>query len=845
MRAGGVGAKGREPTPERDPTPSGSSGRSQIDEEEEEEGPEEDGTVSCVSGQPSDPTQDEAYFGVWMDPTGLRGYDMTPTLLRERHDPDEWELNYTRGYLRVIHNQPRMTFFVPGGTGFPCPVEQLRPERKTRCEGINAGGAGFCCEWIDDWPSTLAFNPQLPMWKGTTWFALVGSDLPWENDVWPGTGRPSERREDGPPEGGDRRDGGGSAANPREDAEDESSTTRSRSRSRAGGGDAAALDYIEAVSGLGSGTPSDWNLVRGKGDQLLEESGSVQAAARALWSARKEVGLDNLRGVQDEGLQKVLHPDLLSYLREMETNGVPARFVGPRRRVEGSLHPMAKKNIDQVYKQIFKDVKKHRVLVVSKNHPMLGCSFSSPFEAVPKMLPDRSLSKDMRIVHDQRTVNGGTCKELHPPALQPTHRQIVRRVLFAQARFPGLPVLMSKKDVAGAFRLLWIDPADVELFAGDLPWRPDLMEVEETNVEDDAAQRPLTVIFLVSSFGFSGSPGEWSVFGRATEEWHRAHRPLNSRRDGACGFDAKILVDDCVLVEAEVGLRPWVSAEVYEEGVRKLLGKAAINAEKDELEGAFRVEQCVWGLTINTELNKAFLPERRILKGAHLLAHQNFDYGCKDVTLKQMQQFRGIMTGWAVVVPALKNELKAADVFLGKGEPNMRVRPKLKGYGDPEEEEQRSWEELWELFTSCRWLSSRTETWATKFGASLPELLEPRERLSLPGAWDGVVYVSSDATTQVIGAVDWTNLVAARASMKDLRPWLEQALQGEDGADNEEARIHLAEMLSSVAFACEVGARWTGKVVIYAGDNMVVRSWVEKRQSNSRAGRILEGAQPV
>ena len=91
-------------------------------------------------------------------------------------------------------------------------------------------------------------------WEGTTWFALVGSDLPWENDVWPGTGRPNARREDEPPEGGDRGGGEGSTGSPR-GTTDESGSTRSRSRSRAGGDDAAARDYLEAVSTLGAGTP--------------------------------------------------------------------------------------------------------------------------------------------------------------------------------------------------------------------------------------------------------------------------------------------------------------------------------------------------------------------------------------------------------------------------------------------------------------------------------------------------------------------------------------------------------------------------------------------------------------
>ena len=99
----------------------------------------------------------------------------------------------------------------------------------------------------------------------------------------------------------------------------------------------------------------------------------------------------------------------------------------------------------------------------------LGPVCSRSFDAVDKMLPDRTVAPDKRIVHDQRPVNTTTDKEWHPPAIQPKHEQIARLVLKAKAKLPGVEVLMSKKDVAGAFRLLWVDPRDVELFAGDLP----------------------------------------------------------------------------------------------------------------------------------------------------------------------------------------------------------------------------------------------------------------------------------------------------------------------------------------------------------------------------------------
>ena len=490
-----------------------------------------------------------------------------------------------------------------------------------------------------------------------------------------------------------------------------------------------------------------------------------------------------------------------------------------------------------------KDVKKHRVLLVIDTHKGLAHTVSSPFEAVPKMLPNRSLSTEMRLVHDQRRVNQGTAKTLHPPAAQPLHEQVVRRILWLKTRYPGVEVLLAKKDVAGAFRLLWVDPRDVELFGGDLPWHPETMgPIDNDKLESLKPEAGLTVLYLVSSFGFSGSPGEWAAWGRATEELHRGHCPQDARRDGEVHFCGKILVDDMVLIEPALGLRPWVSSEVYEWGVTKLLGLKAINKANDAEEGQFESSQTIWGVIIDAHKEIMSLPEARILKGAYLLAEAQFNFGCKTLTLKDLQRFRGVATGWATVVAGLKNELKAADVFLGGLDGGAAVKPKLKGMVAAEEEEQQAWLDLWELFEDCRWLCSRSETWAQKFGGDIRELFPPMERLSLPGnPGGGAVFVSSDATPTVIGAIDWTNGLACREEVKNLGPWVKEAIKMEacDPDQLDKLVIHLGEMLSFVAFACKVGAAWSGKVVVFGGDNMIVFHWVSSRKSGVRGGRLL------
>eukprot|EP00435_Cladocopium_sp_Y103_P074999 s366_g53.t1 len=363
---------------------------------------------------------------------------------------------------------------------------------------------------------------------------------------------------------------------------------------------------------------------------------------------------------------------------------------GPRDRVKAKLHPNAKRNVDQVYKQVAKDAKKHRILVVDSDLKGLEDVVSSPFEAVDKMLPDRTICIEKRVVHDQRTVNKATSKFWHPPALQPLPSQVARRILWAKHRAPGLPVLMAKKDIAGAFGLLWVDPADVALFAGDLPWQPE------------------------------------RAFGKSQPE------------------------------EESLGLR------------RSITGRTDLTT------------QIVWGIILETHSERAVLPKRRIQKGAVLLAGPAFDYGHKNITLKEMQQFRGILTGWAAIVPGLCNELKAADKFLRGTDGSAAVTVNLKGDGSAEWETETAWQDVWELFEVCRWLSARTSQWELLFSTTLREMLPPLERLSLPQESGEAIFVSSDATTMVVGAIDWKHGRVFRETVAALKPWVWSVLTDEE-----------------------------------------------------------------
>ena len=402
------------------------------EEGENEDNPEEEPARTGASEQ--------AYRIVW-DDMGQR---------------NRMEVDAQRGYVWLYTNEPRNDLAVPEELPYPYWPHRFHSERYTRCETRDSMGRSQVAEVYDDWRVRGRGQPPFVPWTGATLFVFRDGQLPWAHvpvegqDPNQGPEEPDGDSGGDPPTWTSSSHTGWQGLNGQGVWQDWSAG--SRWGSRAGGsrwvdfeeegisGTAAtaAMAYIQEIDRIQGAGPTAWRMVRERGDMLLNQAGSVEKAAVALWIAREHLGRNNLQGVDSEELDPLLHPDQVAYLREVRSQGMPARYLGQRERVVTRPHPRARADLGQVYVQLMKDITKHRVLVVSTDHPNLGHTVSSPFELVPKMLPNRTLSTEARLVHDQRQVNEGTHKELHPPAAQPTHEQVARRVLWLKTRYPGV-----------------------------------------------------------------------------------------------------------------------------------------------------------------------------------------------------------------------------------------------------------------------------------------------------------------------------------------------------------------------------------------------------------------------
>eukprot|EP00974_Lingulodinium_polyedra_P066197 6406247-Lingulodinium_polyedra.AAC.1 len=72
---------------------------------------------------------------------------------------------------------------------------------------------------------------------------------------------------------------------------------------------------------------------------------------------------------------------------------------------------------------------------------------------------------------------------------------------------------MAKRDIAEAFRWIWLCVEDAGLFATEIPGDP------------LGFAGNVVAIFLVLTFGWVGSPGEYMAFAWASKEYVDAHAP--------------------------------------------------------------------------------------------------------------------------------------------------------------------------------------------------------------------------------------------------------------------------------------------------------------------------------
>lgn len=156
-------------------------------------------------------------------------------------------------------------------------------------------------------------------------------------------------------------------------------------------------------------------------------------------------------------------------------------------------------------------------------------------------------------------------------------------ILWWSLRLPGIPILLAKKDVAEAFKLVWIDSDDVPLFGADLP-----------GADIGVPGWTVTAVYLCLTFGFTASPGQWMIWAWLMKLYHCSFKPEGPEWHETVPLASFYPMDDQVHVEPDIGRRPAESTRVATEAMLLILGPHASNVEKDVEECAWETRKLIW-----------------------------------------------------------------------------------------------------------------------------------------------------------------------------------------------------------------------------------------------------------
>jgi len=431
--------------------------------------------------------------------------------------------------------------------------------------------------------------------------------------------------------------------------------------------------------------------------------------------------------------------------------------------------------------------------------------------------------------------------------------------------------MFIKKDVDAAFKRVWLRAEDAGRSATDLPAPEDSLplggkageagafwwDLDSPWAGADPADtrqasmgavfgfssrtpgRGVTAISLVACFGGAGSPGEWIVWAWAVQAAHACRYPEWPIWHDVVAFSSSYLMDDQVLVEPYLGVRPFLSNQAATEVTIGILWEGATNEEKDAVEGTPTTSKMVWGVLMTSTdrdgrhwgTGTASLSAAKLHKNLMVFLDRSLDPGNQRIPILTVQIARGNGEWLAVVQDSVRPELKALDAAL-KGARRGQL------YSDPPGTELQI-AELWEEFHSAveffRVLLCRPELWGRSFTNTLNGMLTLPERLTLPGEGENVVWTSGDATLERMGFVDWTGKSFFTVP---LRPFF-HALGELAGSEDDKVIIAIAEFLLLVVAAASLREQWEGKLVVYAGDNQVVLRWLETRTAGVPYARYI------
>ena len=415
---------------------------------------------------------------------------------------------------------------------------------------------------------------------------------------------------------------------------------------------------------------------------------------------------------------------------------------------------------------------------------------------------------------------------LHGRVALPTLRDVLADVFYFARMYPGLPIFQRKSDVDAAFKLLWLAPVLVGLFASSVPaWVLGL------------GLGQFFVLYRCLTFGSAISPASYDYFSKGIEMLHRAYRPSHPRRDGTSRFRNHTLVDDGVVTQVFLGYCLRQSAALYEWAMKVLLGRRAVNEGKKLEEGLWLQRQIDWGILL--DISHAHVDPESIAASMTLVKREKaktmvmdpmWDHGSYEFGQWQVKVLAGNVMFWATVCRALWPAALGLSGAIG----GLPTGSTGKVPGDAAS--RAAYEAVWQWAEVLRLIVGSPRWWESTFAGTFLSLIPLHERLRLPSAEDNIVWTGGDANLNGVAAGSWTD---GRYFVLQTAEWRERLLVIAPDAADPKLFVAIWELLCFVCLASLLAADWEGKIVLYVSDNTNTVSWLTRMRSGCKVANWL------
>ena len=514
-----------------------------------------------------------------------------------------------------------------------------------------------------------------------------------------------------------------------------------------------------------------------------------------------------------------LYPAIADQVMEIFTNGVNPWMRGqkPPTCEEDTLpHQRSMTNI--ILKTLWGDVNEGLLFICHKSSvPEQEMIFPTCTGTATKRNPDRTISEKLRIIADLRRVNLALRKEELFPVMTPTIQQIATRIIQLKRRFPDTEILLNKRDIAKAFKLIPANPHLVKCLRH-------VFKAETSATTSGILGCPLSL-----PIGWVASPSFFGLVAEVIQEIHYACGPEDDSWNLNAAYRTFLYVDDCMLVEPSIGTRPQDSVEAWDRICELILTEKSLSKEKADIEGRWSVEHTILGFVVNTKEGTIAVPEEKVLGARAMISPDVFTPGNSRIALRDVQILRGLCQHWLVSNWFWKVTLQTIDVLLAHADENSSYATCI---------DADVWAAFWTLLEVMRVAAAEENRWKLLFSGALDRLLPIEKRFSGPRVETSSLWLTSDATLQKGGAVNWKNKQYLDVTIEEAaKPFI---------GDREYTPI-IAE--AELAVECLGFATWTpvGQerfVTFLGGDNANAFSWIHNGKAKVGLGRdILAGFQ--